>query len=94
MLLTQGQQLTRQRQPLLTFRRFCSLPVKLRLFKGGDIVGIRHSFAVTGMAFKLSGATFTHRFSQIAVEIGEEQERPGFAILFTHKQQRNMRRDQ
>ena len=94
MFLTQRQQMTRQCQPLLTFRRFCARPVEFRLFKGGDIVRIRHRFAVTGMAFKLSGATFTHRFSQIAVEIGKEQEWSGFAILFAHKQQRNVWRDQ
>jgi hypothetical protein len=34
---------------------------------------------------------FAHSAGEIAMEIGKEQERPRLAILFTHKDQRNMR---
>jgi hypothetical protein len=38
--------------------------------------------------------SFTHGAGEIAMEISKEQERPRLAILFTHKDQRNMRREQ
>ena len=47
-----------------------------------------------GVALELARAAFAHRLRQVAVEIGKEQERVGFAILLAHKDQRDMRRQQ
>ena len=46
------------------------------------------------MAGKLFRAPFPHRFRQVAVEVGEKEERMRFAILLAHKQQRNMGRQE
>ena len=92
--MTQRNQFARNVQPRPAFLCVCLVPVKLRPHKGIYVIGIRYGFIVPGMAGKLFRAPLPHGFRQVAVEVGEKEERMRFAILLTHKQQRDMWRQE